>query len=109
MHKYFKFIWPGLPSTFAEDVTGVTTIQERATLAKQALANTVISDALIKIEYDLTLAWKNTPSDRQDLREGIWLKLDAMQKFKQTLNGFINHAVMEKHIKGEQDGSDIDA
>lgn len=75
------------------------TIQERGQLAKQLLANPVLQEAFAKIEAELTASWKVTPFERKDLREGIWLKMDALRSLQQSLNGFINIAVLEKKIK----------
>lgn len=84
-------------------------IEEKSQLAKSALADEALTEAMAKMEADLIAAWKVTPSDRADLREGIWLKYDAMRNIKMTLNGFISTAVLEKKRREEQNGTDINS
>ena len=93
-------------SVFAQALPGMSA-EERGRKAQEALDNPIFTAARDIISNQIFNAQKVTPVLANQDREVLYLRYEAMQKFVNQLEGFINEAKLDQILsreKGESNG-----
>lgn len=76
---------------------------DKARYCQQLLDNPIFMDIFSTIEQELTDTWKNSPISDKEGREFVYLRLEALRKFRYMLEGYISEADYERKMQEERE------
>lgn len=72
------------------------TVQERATLARQALKNSVFASAFNDLAIEAGMLWQKTATHEVREREMLWRHVRALRQLKGRLEKYISDALIDE-------------
>ncbi|GEM_PF-5201905 len=77
-------------------------LEDKAIYCQQLLDNPIFMDIFSTIEQELIDTWKNSPVSDMEGREVIYMRLEALRKFRTMLEGYIAEVEYERRMQEEK-------